>query len=235
MRIDILTIFPEMLRGFFDAGLLKSAQENGLIEIYLHNLRDFTTDKHKTVDDRPYGGGPGMVMKAEPFFRGVEFIKQKCAYDGDKRISRPRVILLSAQGKLFTQELAKELARESALILLCGRYEGVDERVTHIITDELSIGDYVLSGGEIAAAVIVEAVCRLIPGVVGDYESVIHDSFYAENLLGPPQYTRPYEFMGLKVPDVLLSGDHKRIEEFRREKALEKTAKNRPDLLRRKP
>ncbi len=228
MRIDILTIFPEMLSGFFEIGLLKSAQENGLIEIYLHNLRDFTTDKHKTVDDRPYGGGPGMVMKVEPFFRGMEFIKSQCA---SKRISTPRVILLSAQGKLFTQALAKELAREKSLILLCGRYEGVDERVTHFVTDELSIGDYVLSGGEIAAAVIVEAVCRLIPGVVGDYESVIHDSFYAENLLGPPQYTRPYEFMGLKVPDVLLSGDHKRIEEFRREKALEKTARNRPDLL----
>jgi len=231
MRIDILTIFPEMLRGFFDVGLLKSAQERGLIEIYLHNLRDFTTDKHKIVDDRPYGGGPGMVMKVEPFFRGVEFIKQQCA---SKRISKHRVILLSAQGKLFTQELAKELALERSLILLCGRYEGVDERVTHLITDELSIGDYVLSGGEIAAAAITEAVCRLIPGVVGDYESITHDSFYKENLLGPPQYTRPYEFMGLKVPDVLLSGDHKKIEEFRREKALEKTAKNRPDLLKKR-
>ena len=231
MRIDILTIFPEMLSGFLEVGLLKSAQEKGLLEIHLHNLRDFTTDKHKQVDDRPYGGGPGMVMKVEPFFRGVEFIKSQCA---SKRISKPRVILLSAQGRLFTQERAKELAREESLILLCGRYEGVDERVTHIITDELSIGDYVLSGGEMAAAVITEAVVRLIPGVVSNYASVIHDSFYGENVLGPPQYTRPYEFRGLKVPDVLLSGDHKKIEEFRREKALEKTARNRPDLLKRR-
>ncbi|MGQ9478221.1 MAG: tRNA (guanosine(37)-N1)-methyltransferase TrmD [Candidatus Bipolaricaulia bacterium] len=225
MRIDILTIFPEMLEGFFSSGLIGQAREKGLISINLHNLRDFTTDKHRTVDDRPYGGGPGMVLKPEPFFRGVEAIKAQFP------TTRPRVILLSASGRLFTQELAKELAGEEHLILLCGRYEGVDERVLEICTDELSIGDFVLSGGELAAAVVAEAVARLVPGVVGDYESVKDDAFYEENLVGPPQWTRPPVFRGLKVPEVLLTGDHREIAEFRRQKRLEKTAKNRPDLL----
>jgi tRNA (guanine37-N1)-methyltransferase len=165
-----------------------------------------------------------MVLKPEPFFRAVECIKSQLTV-------APRVILLSAQGKLFTQQIAKELAQERAIILLCGRYEGVDERVVSICTDELSIGDYVLSGGEAAAAVVAECVARLVPGVVGKHESVEHDSFYTERLLGPPQYTRPPEFRGLRVPEVLLSGDHKKIEEFRRRAALEKTLKNRPDLL----
>lgn len=233
MRIDIVTIFPEMLRGFFEYGILKSAQDQGLIQIKLHNLRDFTTDRHKTVDDRPYGGGPGMVLKPEPFFCAVDSIKEELALE-EKAKTKIRVILLSAQGKLFGEKLALELAQENFLILLCGRYEGVDERVLEIATDELSIGDFVLSGGEIAAAAVVEAVCRLIPGVVGDYESIKQDSFYEKDLLGPPQYTRPPEFRGLKVPEVLLSGDHKKIEEFRKEKALEKTSKNRPDLLKKR-
>ena len=226
MRIDILTIFPEMLEGFFAAGVIGQARERGLIEINVHDLRDFAYDKHRTVDDRPYGGGPGMVLKPEPFFRGVEALRAQLPPG-----STPRVILLSARGKLFNQKMAKELAKEEFLILLCGRYEGVDERVLHITTDELSIGDFVLSGGEIAAAAVAEAVARLVPGVIGDYESVKHDSFHDEDLLGPPQYTRPPVYRGLAVPEVLLSGDHEEIEEFRRQKRLEKTAKNRPDLL----
>jgi len=228
MRIDILTIFPEMLRGFFAQGVIGQARGRGLIEINVHDLRDFAPGGHKQVDDRPYGGGPGMVMKPEPFFRGVEQIRAELPSG-----ARPRVILLSASGKLFTQKLAKELAREDYLILLCGRYEGVDERVLHIATDELSIGDFVLSGGEIAAAAVAEAVARLVPGVVGDYESVKQDAFYDGDLVGPPQWTRPPVYRGLAVPEVLLSGDHEQIAEFRRQKRLEKTAKNRPDLLKR--
>lgn len=228
MRIDILTIFPEILEGFFSAGVIGQARERGLIEIHLHDLRDFTEDRHKTVDDRPYGGGPGMVLKPEPFFRGVEYVRERLPMG-----SQPRVILLSASGKLFTQEVAKALAGEENLLLLCGRYEGVDERVLEICTDELSIGDFVLSGGEVAAAVVAEAVCRLVPGVVGDYESVRGDAFYDEDLVGPPQWTRPPVFRGLAVPEVLLTGNQREIEEFRRQKRLEKTAKNRPDLLKR--
>ncbi len=224
MRIEIVTIFPQMLTAFFEAGVIGAARQAGLVQIHIHDLRAFTTDKHQQVDDRPYGGGPGMVLKPEPFFRAVEFIKAQLAVE-------PRVILLSAQGKLFTQTIAKDLAQAPAIILLCGRYEGVDERVVSICTDELSIGDYVLSGGEAAAAVIADCVARLVPGVIGKRESVERDSFYNEKLLGPPQYTRPPEFQGLRVPEVLLAGDHKKIEEFRRRAALEKTLKNRPDLL----
>lgn len=228
MRIDILTIFPAMLEGFFSAGVIAQARERGLIEIHLHDLRDFTEDRHRQVDDRPYGGGPGMVLKPEPFFRGVEHIRAQLPAG-----AAPRVILLSASGRLFTQEVAKALAREKNLILLCGRYEGVDERVLEICTDELSIGEFVLSGGEVAAAALAEAVSRLVPGVVGDYESVRGDAFYEEDLVGPPQWTRPPLFRGLAVPQVLLTGNHEEIEEFRRQKRLEKTARNRPDLLKR--
>jgi tRNA (guanine37-N1)-methyltransferase len=229
MRIDIITIFPQMLEGFFGLGVIGQACQDGIVQIFVHDLRSFTTDKHQQVDDRPYGGGPGMVLKLEPFFRAVESIRKELT-------AEPRVILLSAQGKLFTQKIARELAQAPALVLLCGRYEGVDERVLHICTDEISIGDYVLSGGEAAAAVVAEAVARLVPGVVGKHESLEQDSFYSEGgatppLLGPPQYTRPPEFESLKVPEVLLTGDHRRIEEFRRRAALEKTLKNRPDLL----
>ncbi|MFQ5794537.1 MAG: tRNA (guanosine(37)-N1)-methyltransferase TrmD [Candidatus Bipolaricaulia bacterium] len=224
LRIDILTLFPEMLIGFFSMGGLARAQQCGLIEIHLHHLREFATGKHRQVDDRPYGGGPGMVLKAEPFFRGVEHIK-------DQVPGTPRVILFTSRGRRFNQTLAKELAQEGHLILLCGRYQGVDERVTQIVTDEISIGDFVLSGGEAATAAVVEATARLIPGVVGNCESVTRDSFYAESMLGPPQYTRPQHFRDYEVPEVLLSGDHARIEAFRREKAREKTRRNRPDLL----
>jgi tRNA (guanine37-N1)-methyltransferase len=228
MRIDILTIFPEMLEGFFAQGVVAQACERGLIKIKIHNLRDFTHDKHKQVDDRPYGGGPGMVLKPGPFFRGVEALRAQLPQGAE-----PRVVLLAAGGRLFTQKMAKELAEEDFLILLCGRYEGVDERVLSIVDLELSIGDFVLSGGEIAAAAVAEAVARLVPGVVGDYESVKHDSFYDENLLGPSQWTRPPVYRGLKVPQVLLSGNHQEVEEFRRQKRWEKTARNRPDLLKR--
>lgn len=225
MRIDIITIFPQMLESFFSLGVIGQACQDGIVQIHLHDLRSFTTDKHQQVDDRPYGGGPGMVLKPEPFFRAVESIKSQLAVE-------PRVILLSAQGKLFNQQITRALAQAPALILLCGRYEGVDERVLSICTDEISIGDYVLSGGEVAAAVVAEAVARLVPGVVGKPESLEQDSFWSDQrLLGPPQYTRPPEFQGLSVPEVLLTGDHQRIEEFRRRVALEKTLQNRPDLL----
>ncbi len=227
LRIDIVTIFPEMVECFFSAGVIAAARERGLILIKAHNLRDYAFDKHKQVDDRPYGGGPGMVLKPEPFFRAVEAIRAELPEK-----AHPRVIRLSARGKVFTQKIANELAKERYLILLCGRYEGIDERVASIVTDELSIGDFVLSGGEIAAAAVAEAVARLVPGVVGDYEAVRDDSFQEEGLLGAPQYTRPPRYRGLAVPEVLLSGNHEQIERFRRERRLEKTARERPELLR---
>ncbi len=246
MRFDILTIFPEAISGFFSVGVIGQAQEAGVIEIHLHNLRDFTDDPHRVVDDRPYGGGPGMVMKVEPFVRGIEavksggvrscFLHKDCAEHAAMRKKthdpvRWRTILLSAQGKLFTEDDAIRLGEYDGLILLCGRYEGVDERITEFIDEELSIGDYILTGGELAAAVIVEATARTIPGVVGDFGSVESDSFFKKDRLGPPQYTRPPVFRGLPVPEVLMSGDHKKIEEFRARKAWEKTMRNRPDLL----
>ena len=225
MRFDILTIFPEALSGFFAAGVLGQAQDKGLLEVYLHDLRDFTDDPHRTVDDRPYGGGPGMVMRVEPFVRGLEVVKAELGNNA------ARSILLSSQGRLFRQQDAIHWARLDGLILLCGRYEGVDERVMAFVDDEISIGDFVIAGGEAAAAVIVEATARLVPGVVGRFESVEGDSFYDKNHLGPPQYTRPPAFRGLSVPDVLLSGDHAKIEAYRQRRAWEKTARNRPDLL----
>ncbi|MCD6142692.1 tRNA (guanosine(37)-N1)-methyltransferase TrmD [Candidatus Bipolaricaulota bacterium] len=240
MRFDIVTIFPEALSGFFSVGVIGQARAAGLLEVHLHDLRDFTDDPHRVVDDRAYGGGPGMVMKVEPFVRAIEAIKsggvRSCFLHERCGIARPdpegwRTILLSAQGRLFTERDAIRLGKYAGLILLCGRYEGVDERVVEFVDEELSIGDYVLTGGELAAAVVVEATARTIPGVVGDFGSVESDSFFNKERLGPPQYTRPPEFRGLKVPDVLLSGDHKRIEEFRARAAWEKTARNRPDLL----
>lgn len=224
MRFDILTIFPEALSGFFSVGVIGQARAAGLIEVHLHDLRDFTDDPHRVVDDRPYGGGPGMVMKVEPFVRGIEKVKSEAS-------GSLRTILLSAQGKLFTEDDAIRLGKYDGLILLCGRYEGVDERITEFVDEELSIGDYVLTGGELAAAVVVEATARTLPGVVGDFGSVERDSFFKKGRLGPPQYTRPPVFRGLSVPEVLMNGDHKRIEEFRARKAWEKTARNRPDLL----
>jgi tRNA (guanine37-N1)-methyltransferase len=224
MRVDIVTIFPEMLREFFQYGILKAAQENGVISVNLCNLRDFTDDKHRTVDDRPFGGGPGMVLKPGPIFRAVEKIKKELLAD-------PRVVLLSARGKLFDQKKAEEFSHEENIIFICGRYEGVDERVQTIITDEISIGNFVLSGGEAACICVIEAVCRLVPGVLGNFNSIKGNSFQRADRLGPPQYTRPREFRGLRVPEVLLSGNHEEIKKFREEKAREKTMENRPDLL----
>jgi len=224
MRFDILTIFSEILSGFFSAGILAQAQAKGLIDVRLHDLREFSRDPHRMVDDRPYGGGPGMVMRVGPFVRGIEAIKREV--DGC-----PRVILLSSQGRLFCQADAARWAKLDGLVLLCGRYEGVDERVTSFVDEEISIGNYVLTGGETAAAVVIETVARMIPGVVGKLESVEKDSFFNKDHFGPPQYTRPPVFRNLFVPEVLLSGDHAKIETFRSRKAWEKTGRNRPDLL----
>jgi tRNA (guanine37-N1)-methyltransferase len=223
MQVDIVTIFPEMLHGFFEYGVLKAAHEEDLIQIHLHQLRDYTDDKHRQIDDRPYGGGPGMLLKVEPLHLAILDLK-----DPGKNA---RVVLTSAQGKRFDHQLATDLSKSDQLIILCGRYEGVDERILKYVDDEISIGDYVISGGEAAAAVIADAVCRLIPSVVGDEGSVSTDSFYAEPLLGNPQFTRPPEFEGMTVPEVLLSGNHDQIATWRREQALKKTLQNRPDLL----
>jgi tRNA (guanine37-N1)-methyltransferase len=226
MRFDIITIFPEMFASVFSGGIVKRALEKGLVEVCVHNLRDFTRDKHKQVDDRPFGGGEGMVLKPEPIFEAVEKIREKQ--------KKSLVYLLSPQGAKFDSRLAEELSLVSQVILVCGRYEGVDERVGQDLADgELSIGDYVLTGGEPAAWVIVDAVSRFIPGVVGKEESVRGDSFF-DGLLDFPHYTRPREFRGRKVPQVLFSGDHGKIHSWRRRKALEKTWSLRPDLLNKK-
>jgi tRNA (guanine37-N1)-methyltransferase len=222
MRFDIITIFPEMFSGVLSGGIVGRAREKGLVEIAVHDLRDYTRDRHRQVDDRPYGGLEGMVLKPEPVFAAVEAVRRHT--DG-------RVCLLSPQGARFDSALARELASRRQVILICGRYEGVDERVVRNLADvEISIGDYVLSGGEPAAVVVVDAVARFVPGVVGKADSVRHDSF-AAGLLDFPHYTRPREFRGLKVPAVLFSGDHAKIERWRRKKALEKTLERRPDLL----
>jgi tRNA (guanine37-N1)-methyltransferase len=222
MRFDIITIFPEMFSGVFSGGVVKRALDRGLVRIVVHDLRDFTQDKHRQVDDRPFGGLEGMVLKPEPIFRAVEAVRE----DGGDR-----VCLLTPQGRPLDARLARELAAERQVVLICGRYEGVDERVAeHLADDEISIGDYVLSGGELAAAVVVDAAARFVPGVVGKEGSVRNDSF-AGGLLDYPQYTRPREFRGMKVPAVLFSGDHAKIERWRRKKALEKTARRRPDLV----
>ncbi|HLG13321.1 MAG TPA: tRNA (guanosine(37)-N1)-methyltransferase TrmD [Blastocatellia bacterium] len=223
MRFDIVTIFPEIFRGVFEFGIVRRAVEGGLIEIHLHDLRDHTYDRHRQIDDRPFGGGAGMVMKPEPLFRAVESIT---ASGGQSR-----VVLLSPQGRLFNQRVAEEFAKERRLVMICGRYEGVDERVAeNLADDEVSIGDYVLSGGEIPAMVVVDAVTRLIPGALGCEQSAEFESF-AAGLLDYPQYTRPADYRGLKVPDVLQSGNHAEIERWRRRKALEKTLRRRPDLM----
>ena len=213
-----------MFRGPFDESIIKRARKKGILEINLHNLRDFTGDRHRTVDDLPYGGGAGMVMKPEPLFRAVEKVKEE-------RTSSSRVILLSPQGQPFVQEKARELAEEEGLIFICGHYEGVDERVReHLIDEELSLGDFVLTGGELAAMVIVDAIARMLPEVLGCKDSIREDSFY-QTLLDYPHYTRPAEFRGWKVPGVLISGNHQKIKEWRKKKKLENTFKKRPDLL----
>jgi tRNA (guanine37-N1)-methyltransferase len=223
MRFDIITIFPEIFSGVFDFGIVRRAVEAGLIEIQVHDLRDYTYDRHRQVDDRPFGGGAGMVMKPEPLFRAVEAVTS-----GAPGVS---VALLSPQGRLFNQAVAEEYSGKARFVLICGRYEGVDERIVeHLITDEVSIGDYVLSGGEIPAMVVVDAVTRLIPGALGCEQSVERESF-AAGLLDYPQFTRPAEYRGMKAPEMLLSGNHAEIERWRRRKALEKTLRRRPDLI----
>jgi tRNA (guanine37-N1)-methyltransferase len=225
MRIDILTIFPSMFPPVMGEGMIRIAQERGLIEMKYHDLRDYTEDKHRSVDDRPFGGGPGMVMMPGPIFRAVEAIEAMSPVPA-------KGIMLTPQGQALTQPLVRELAKEKRLLLICGRYEGFDERIRLGLRPmEISIGDYVLSGGEIPAMVIVEAMVRLIPGVTGHPESPVQESFGEEGLLEYPQYTRPVEFRGMRVPDVLRSGDHAKIAEWQREQALLRTAQRRPDIL----
>jgi len=224
MRIHILTLFPNMLSGPFSESIIKRAVDRGLVEIVLYNIRDYTSDRHHVVDDYPYGGGQGMVLKPEPIFAAVESTKNE---------SEVPVILLTPQGRLFNQMVAEELARYGEMILMCGHYEGVDERVReHLVTDEISIGDYVLSGGELAAMVIVDAVVRQLPGALGAEEAVREDS-HSSGLLEYPQYTRPRVFQGWEVPQVLLSGNHAEIASWRREQSIIRTLRRRPDLLER--
>jgi tRNA (guanine37-N1)-methyltransferase len=246
MRFDIITIFPDLFSGFFEHGVVRRAMHGGLLSIAVHDLRTFTHDRHRTVDDRPFGGGEGMVLKPEPLAEAVEHLE--LAARPERAASQETVILLSAQGKRFTQAKARELAQAKRVVLLCGRYEGVDERVNELIADqELSIGDYVLSGGELAAAVVLDATMRLLPGVLGNDASSEYESFGqadsllptkalssthgAGGLLDYPHFTRPAEFRGLAVPEVLSSGNHEQIRRWRREQALSKTLRNRPDLL----
>jgi tRNA (guanine37-N1)-methyltransferase len=248
MQFDIVTIFPEFFTGPLDYGIVRRAREANLVDVRLHDLRAFTHDRHRTVDDRPFGGGEGMVLKPEPLFEAVETLTSPSSAASP----RTAVVLLSASGKLFRQDSARRFAQLDRAILLCGRYEGVDERVAeHLATDELSIGDFVLSGGELAAALIVDAVTRLIPGALGNEDSTVNESFSApadaainavpltnhesritsRGLLDCPHYTRPAEFRGWTVPEVLLGGNHEEIRRWRVQKALEKTRRNRPDLI----
>lgn len=224
MRIDVLTLFPEALEPIFESSILGRAQAAGIASIHCTNIRDYATDRHRSVDDRPFGGGPGMVMMCGPLIDAVE--------DVEKRDPSPTTrILLTPQGERFTQKIAHELAGCDRLLIICGHYEGFDERIRGVLKPrEISIGDYVLSGGEPAAAVVIDAIVRLLPGAVGDEESIEDESF-SHGLLEYPQYTRPREYRGLEVPDVLVSGDHASIERWRREKALERTRQRRPDLL----
>ncbi len=226
LRIEVITIFPELFEAFRRTGVLGGAIERGLLSLTAHDLRRFTKDRHRTVDDIPYGGGPGMVMKPEPF---VEAIEALAGPKGPGR--RARVLLMTPQGRPFDGARARALAREEHLVLVCGRYEGVDQRVSELAVDEeISIGDYVLSGGEVAAMAVVEAVSRFVPGVLGNPDSTLRESFESDRLEGP-HYTRPVEYRGLSVPEVLRSGDHARIARWRSERGLERTRSRRPDLL----
>ena len=225
MKFHILTIFPDFFEGPFQHGVVPRAAEAGILEIRVHDLRDWTTDRHRTVDDRPFGGGEGMLLKAEPIFKAVESIFPA-------RDEGLRIVLVSASGKRFDQATARRLSGYRELLLVCGRYEGVDERVAeHIVDEELSVGDFVLSGGELAAAMIVDCVARLLPGVLGHPDSSIRESFSEDGLLDCPQYTRPAEYRGWTVPEVLLGGNHEEIRKWREQAARNKTARNRPDLL----
>ncbi|MBK5515668.1 tRNA (guanosine(37)-N1)-methyltransferase TrmD [Bacillus sp. TH11] len=224
MKIDILTLFPDMFTGVFGSSILKKAQEKEAVELRVVNFRDYADNKHSTVDDYPYGGGAGMVLKAQPIFDAVEALKGHAE-------QRPRVVLLCPQGERYTQRKAEEFAKEDHLIFICGHYEGYDERIReHIVTDEISIGDYVLTGGELASMVVTDSVVRLLPGVLGNQTSQVEDSF-STGLLEHPHYTRPADFRGMKVPDVLMSGNHKNIDEWRHKESLRRTYTRRPDLL----
>lgn len=247
MKFEIVTIFPDFFRGPLDYGIVRRARENGLIEILVHDLRNFTSDKHRTVDDRPFGGGEGMVLKPEPLFACVESLGVTPRAERAASKENESVILLSPQGRMLTQAVAQDLASLDRIILICGRYEGVDERVNEGLADrEISVGDYVLSGGELGAAVIVDAVTRLLPGALGNEASARQESFTAARkavgsgpdstcasggLLDYPHYTRPAEFRGMATPEVLIGGNHEEIRKWRRRKALEKTLRNRPELL----
>ncbi len=223
MRLDILTLFPHMMSMFFEESILKRAQKKGLVEVVFHDLHDYSLTRYGSVDDYPYGGAAGMVMAVEPIANCIEDLQAQRSYDD--------IIYTAPDGELFSQEMANELSLKDNLMLLCGHYKGVDERLReHFITREISIGDYVLTGGELAAAVICDAVVRLIPSVIGDEQSALADSFQ-DHLVAPPEYTRPADFRGWKVPDVLLSGNHSKIEQWRYEQALERTRQRRPDLL----
>ncbi len=227
MRIDIITIFPQQFDSVFNQSIIKIAQKKSLVDIHVHDLRVYSTDKHKKVDDYPYGGGAGMVMSIEPIFNCIAELKKDRNYD--------EVIFLSPDGELFNQKMANTLSMCCNIILLCGHYKGIDERVReHLITKEISVGNYVLSGGEIAAMIVADAIVRLIPGVLGDETSALSDSFQ-DNLISPPVYTRPAEFNGWKVPDVLLTGNEKFIETWRQEQAVKRTQQRRPELLNNKP
>lgn len=223
MRIDVLTILPGLLEGPFSDSIMKRAQDKGLAEIHIHNIRDYSTNKHKNVDDYQYGGGAGMVMSIEPIATLIDKLKSQRTYD--------EIIYMTPDGELLEQNISNDLSLKGNLMILCGHYKGVDERIReHFITREISIGSYVLSGGELAAAVLVDSIVRLVPGVLNDETSALTDSFQ-DNLLSPPVYTRPPEYNGWKVPEVLLSGDFKKIEKWREEKAIERTKQRRPDLL----
>jgi tRNA (guanine37-N1)-methyltransferase len=230
MQIDIITIFPDYFREAFDYGIIRRARAAGLVNIEAHDLRAWTSDKHHVVDDRPFGGGDGMVLKPDPIFAAVESLTG--ARRRESMAAGKRVVLLSPQGRPFTQAIAAELAQSAQLVLICGRYEGVDERVAEaLVTDEISIGDYVLSGGEPAALVVIDATVRLLPGALGSATSAMNESF-SDGLLDCPQYTRPPEFEGMPTPEVLLNGNHAEIARWRRDASLDKTKRNRPDLLR---
>lgn len=223
MRIDIITVLPELLDGPLNNSILKRAQDKGLAEIVVHNLRDFTLDKHRRVDDYPFGGEAGMVMQIEPVDRAISYLKEQRHYD--------EVIFTSPDGELFDQPIANSLSMLENIIILCGHYKGIDYRIReHLITREISIGDYVLTGGEMPAAIIADAIVRLIPGAIGDEQSALSDSFQ-DNLLAPPVYTRPAEYKGWRVPDVLLSGHQRKIDEWKHEQAIERTRRLRPGLL----
>ena len=229
MKFEVFTLLPEVFPPYLESSILQRARQRGLIDVQVHNIRDYTHDRHHTTDDTPYGGGGGMVMKPEPVFEAVESV---LGFDSNQTQPPPvPIILLTPQGRVFTQRVAEELSTYERIALLCGRYEGVDERIReHLVTDEISIGDYVLTGGELPALMIIDAVSRLIPGVLGDPTGAEDDS-HSMGLLEYPHYTRPPEFRGWQVPEVLLSGDHGRIEKWRREQALIRTLRRRPDIL----